>query len=250
MANPLTKRSREGVLYVRPPEVESNIDGALDQDTGVLIRRAQETDRASSEYLRSECLVHLIRAAICGGDDARYNALLPILLSRCQAILNRKVSDSVPNAEHVREEVLCELGVLFAAEAGSEPPNELDYYEVRFNDAFRTIRCLVLRRERESTQGAQVLSDGSEAEEGHGQPANLPPCRACQEDGVHLAELLDRLPDDLRRAVVLTEMGYAAESDNPNTTTVATICGVSGRTVRTWLNQARDQIEQMQQEES
>lgn len=250
MANPLTKHSKEGVLYVRPLEVESNIDGALDQETAVLIRRAQGTDRHSSDYLKSESLVYLIRAAIRSDDAVRYNALLPILLSRCQTILSRKISDSVPNAEDVREEVLCELSVLFAGEAGSDPPNELDYYEVKFNSAFRTLRCLVLRRERENTEGAQVLSDGSEAENGHGQAANLPPCRAIQEDGVQLTELLDTLPDNLRKAVVLTEMGYVAESNDPDVTTVATLCGVSGRTVRTWLNQARNQIEQMRLEES
>jgi hypothetical protein len=69
MANPLTKHSREGVLYVRPPEVESNLDGALDQETAVLIRRAQETDRHSRDHLKSESLVCLIRAALHGGDD-------------------------------------------------------------------------------------------------------------------------------------------------------------------------------------
>ncbi len=250
MANPLTKHSKEGVLYARPPAVESNIDGAVEQETAVLIRRAQETDRGSPDYLRSECLVHLIRAAIRGGDDSRYNALLPILLSRCEAILKSKISQHVPNAEYVREEVLCEFSVLFADEAEDEPPNELDYYEVKFNHAFRVLRCLVLRRERKRTEGAQVLSDGAEAEGGHGQPANLPPCRATQEDGVHLAEFLDALPENLRRAVVLTEMGYVAASDDSDATTVATLCKVSGRTVRTWLKQARTQIEQMRQEES
>ena len=208
MANPLTKHSKEGVLYARPPEVESNIDGARDQETAVLMRRAQQTDRSSADYLKSECLVHLIRAAIRGGDESRYNTLLPILLSRCQTILSRKISDSVPNAEHVREEVLCELSVLFAGEAGCDPPNELDYYEVKFNHAFRTLRCLVLRRERENTEGAQVLSDGSEAEGGRGQPANVQSCRATQEDGFHRAELLDRLPHALQQVLVLTEMGY------------------------------------------
>lgn len=250
MANPLTKHSREGVRYVRPPDVESNIDGALDQETSVLTRRALETDRRSSTYLQSESLVYLIRAAIRDGDDSRYNALLPILLSRCEANLRSKISQHVPNAEYVREEVLGEFSILFAGEAEAEPPNELDYYEVKFNHAFRTLRCEVLRRERGNTEGAQVLSDGSDAEDGHGQLANLPPCRATQQDGVHLAELLDALPDKLRRVIVLTEMGYVAESDDPNAITVATLCGISGRTVRTWLKQARNQIEQMRQEES
>ncbi len=250
MAEPLTKRSKEGVLYVRPPEVESNINGALNQDTVHLIRRAQETDRGSPDYLRSECLVHLIRAAIRGGDDSRYNALLPILLSRCETILKWKIGVQVPNAEYVREEVLSEFSILFADEAQDEPPDELDYYEVKFNHAFQVLRCLVLRRERKRTEGAQVLSDGSEAEDRREQPANLPSCRATQEDGFHRAELLDRLPHALQQVLVLTEMGYVAESTDPTKETVATRCGVSGRTVRSRLDQARQLIEKMLQEES
>jgi hypothetical protein len=250
MATPLTKHSKEGVPYVRPAEVESNIDGALDQETAVLIRRAHVTDRASSEYLSSECLVHLIRAALRSGDDSRFNALLPILLLRCEANLKSTIRRSVPNADQVREDVLGELGVLFASEGGDEPSHELDYYEVRFDHAFRTLRCAVLRRERKSTEGVEVLLDGAEIEDGRGLPANLPTCRATQEDGVHRAELLDRLPHELRHVVILTEMGYVAESEDSNKVTVATLCKVKGRTVRARLKKARQLIQQMRPEES
>lgn len=250
MAIPLKKRDKEGALYVRPPNVELNIDGATDQNTTMLIRLARVTDRESSDYITSECLVHLIRAAIRSSDDTRYNALLPILLSRCESNLKSTIRSSVSNAELVREDVLSELGVLFAGEAGSEPSDALDYYECKFDRAFRVLRCGALRREERNTRGVEALSDGSDAEDGHHQLANLPSCRATQEDGFHRADLLDRLPHELQRVLVFTEMGYVAESDDPNKITVATLCGVSGRTVRSRLKLACEQIQQMQGEES
>lgn len=259
MAIPLTKRSKEGAVYVRPAVVESNIDGTLGQETEELIRRARVPDRHSAEYLRSECLVHVIRHAIRSGDDSRYNSLLPILLLRCEANLNSKISQHVPNADYVREEVLGEFSVLFAGEAEDDPPDELDYYEVRFNHAFRTLRCEVLRRECKNTNRAKVLSDGSETDDERARSSNLPACRPTQEDGLLLADLatsFSRLPEKIQNAMALKELGLAIGSDDhkkdlaDGKDTIAARCRVSGRTVRDWLTRAHTHIEQTRQEES
>lgn len=63
-------------------------------------------------------------------------------------------------------------------------------------------------------------------------------------------ELLDALPADIRRAVVLChEMGYEEESVDPTKITAATLCGVTGRTIRSRIRQAAAYLAQFNQED-
>src|SRR4051794_21043484 len=64
MARPLLKtKEHDGTLYKRLPEIEAAIDAALTQDLETLCRRAKIRDKRATDYLPSECLVHLIRDA-------------------------------------------------------------------------------------------------------------------------------------------------------------------------------------------
>ena len=98
MVRPLTKRKRDGVRYVRPRAIESEIAIALQDDRGTLRHRLMVTDIESPSYLSSECLVHLFRDAHRKGDDRRMSAILPVLLGRCEAILKTTIVESEPGA--------------------------------------------------------------------------------------------------------------------------------------------------------
>jgi DNA-directed RNA polymerase specialized sigma24 family protein len=75
---------------------------------------------------------------------------------------------------------------------------------------------------------------------------------ASPEDGVFhrdLVEAITALPPAERRALVLCKiMGYEAESEDRGKMTAATICGVSGRTIRTRLNKAIVKLSQFKEE--
>jgi hypothetical protein len=92
MARPLVKKNDKGVL-TRPPGIEKKIDIALTQDWATLSRRTRETNPRSDDLLPSECLVHLIRDAIWRGDDRVARVLMPQLLKRAEANLERTVPD-------------------------------------------------------------------------------------------------------------------------------------------------------------
>ncbi len=126
MARPLTKL-KDGVRYTRPAAVEANIDDALRTDPNTLQRHLLITDKGASGYLRSECLIYLVREAHRTGDDKRRDAALPVLLGRCEAILEAKVSDRLPNAARLREDVLSELCELLLADGAGNNPDELDF---------------------------------------------------------------------------------------------------------------------------
>lgn len=254
MAKPLTKISRKtGKLYARPPSIERHIDEALEQDAETISKRLFVIDRRSPEYLTSECLVHLFRDALRRGDDAMRDTLARVLLQRCEAILEHKLPDSrFANAAYLRDEVLGTFAELLASDGCGDNPDELDYFECKFNSAFCCLRIDLLRSEgkqqkrfrqfRQPLSTSKEREDGDEVEEG-------PCCRATQGDGLEREDVLNALPPEVRKAVLLREMGYDEESENPDKRTIATICGVTGRTIRNRLRQARDILERLQREE-
>ena len=102
MVRPLTKRTSTGDLYRRPTDVERHIDAALAQDKSIIRRRVAVADQKSPDYLKSECLVHMLREAIQKNDDGQFNTLLTVLLSRCEKITLSKIRDKkFPNAMYL-----------------------------------------------------------------------------------------------------------------------------------------------------
>lgn len=254
MTQPLRKRDSNGRVYERPAEIEATLETVVNQELSKLKCRGEVSDRTSPEFLPSECLVYLIREARRLGNDETMNVLLPILLRRCAANLKRKVPESgLPNAYEIREEILSRFSVLFAEDGEANHLDELDYYECRFNRAFRTLRIDILNRERKRAEKLErIESDKSmagedsaddeelrrDSEELRSQPSQIP--------RVHLKELLEFLPENERRAAVLCYlMGYKEESNDPLERTAATICKVSGRTIRKRLRRASTMLSQL-----
>ena len=248
-ARPLTKRHSAGNLYVRPERVEAQINEILCQDLATLKHRLAVTDDQLPSYLLSECLVYLIRDACQNKDDAILNAVFPILLTRGEKILLAKVRDNeLSNAAYVREEVLGQFGELFATDGTEENCDGLDYFECRFNEAFRSFYIDLIRSERTRLKRFVSLSDQADTPQSNSHeeiPGRV--IEAVQSSGTvehavlqrELREAIDTLTDDERRAVNLYYVeGYKIESKNPDEVTVATICNVSGRTIRYRLAKA------------
>jgi hypothetical protein len=231
-------------LYVRPGDIEAATGAALAQDLATLCERIAVRDRRSSEYLASECLVHVIREARRRGDGNVTNALLPLLLGRCEGTLCSKLPDTFPFAAELREEVIGQLAELFAQDGTGDNPDELDFYEVRFNSALRTLRIDIVRKQTPRIEHEVSLSEllrtetaaDDEALDRLGKQFHAPPTH---EHAVLLRELLDTMTPEERDAVVLCRiMGYDEESEDPTRITAATLCGVTGRTIRNRLRRA------------
>lgn len=142
MARPLLKKG-----LTRPPGIEAKIDAAISQDWSTLSGRARVTDSRSSDFLPSECLVHLIRDALRRGDDRIARVLMPQLLSRAEANLLRTVPDTrMRDAESVRQDILSTLMQKFMDDGSEGHEDELDFYECKFLLALRLLRIDHVRK--------------------------------------------------------------------------------------------------------
>jgi hypothetical protein len=261
MAQLLTKRDQDGHPYIRPPNIEAAIDTALRQDLKTISRRSGILDRHSSEYLPSECLVHLIREGRRRNDRVLMNELLPHLLGRCEAILKAKVSDKIPNANFLRDEILAQFSELFAVDGTGENPDSLDFFEVRFNLCFRTFRIDLVRKETKANKLVKTHQTALPENEEYDLSSDdevfvwlSEHLRAVgsQESSVAMKDLIDAisaLPAKEREAVVLCHiLDYPEEADDPDKTTAATLCGVTGRTIRNRLKSARIRLSRFKED--
>jgi hypothetical protein len=248
MARPLLMHKKHGERYAHPPGIESRIDVAVAQDLPTLRQRVLSNDRSSPEFLPSECLVHLIRNARHKNDQATLDALLPILLTRCEANLEAKIPDSLySNAADLREEILSEFALLFAADGTGNNPHELDYFECKFNDAFRSLRSDMLRSERRRLKRIKPIPTFPNGEEGEvlERLSKEFHTAATHDHGLIHEELLkaiNALPADQRDAVVLRYCMGMTEA------TAAAHCKVTGRMIRYRLQRAAKNLSQLQED--
>ncbi len=249
MAHALTKMDQNGNLYTRPASVEAKINGALEQDLPTLLRRSEVTKQSDPDFLPLECLVHLIRHFRRQDNQHAMSILMPVLLRRCESILKSKVPDDfVPMAEEVREEILGEFSVLFAEDDPARGTNELDYYECKFFHAFRTFRLPIIEAARAhcepliSLPAEDQSGEEPDAEEFFSRLSETFQQQATQINYVRRNQVLravEDLPRDQAKAVLLCYFfGFAEESEDPSETTAATLCGVTGRTIRNRLQRA------------
>ena len=239
MARPLTRVSKKtGELYIRSVDVEAQIDRALTTGFPEALRRATINDRTSQEYLYSESLVHLVREAKRTGWDRESEALLLLLLERCEANLRGTIrQDGVPNAQQLRDEILQHLAMMFAEDA-VEGGTWLDYYECRFNDAFASLRIDFYNREvgqvnrsvpETAESGEELAGDSDDGAASDFWGASR------LEDHVYarqVADFLKTLPPDEYQAVVLCRLMNLTQED------AAGRLGVSVKTIYNRLTRA------------
>ena len=167
----------------------------------------------------------------------------------------------MPDAASLRQEILDDLTELFVTDGMGDFPNELDFYECRFNKAFRALRIDAVRREtRRRNRGIAVV--------------DLPPSEAASEPDAYedafarvsdsfkllptqewdvfrepFVKAIEALPADERDAVILVHvLGYKEESENPEEETAATRCNCTGRTIRNRLTRAAAKLSRFKED--
>lgn len=222
------------------------------QNLDAVVRRAQIRDRESGQYLPSECLVYLIREAGRQGDDTAMTAILPLLLPRCEATLKGKIRrEEFPDAENVIEDILSEFALLFAADL-TDPLSPLDFFECRFNAAFKTFFLGYVRRERRRRKDLVEIPARDDPDDDRTDEEVLttmsgdilrPWCEGRGQLSEELSDAISRLSADEQKVVVLRFfMGLPEESVDPVKPSIASLCRVTPRTVRNRLGKAMKKL--------
>jgi RNA polymerase sigma factor (sigma-70 family) len=254
MAQPLKKtRKKDGSLYHRRDDIEVAIDVALTQDLTTQSKRALIRDYAAPDYLPSEVLLHLIRDARRRDDETAFNALLPLLLARCEANLNAHVASTIRAAAVLRRDILGDFAELIAIDGTAEDTHKLDYYEVNFNGAFAAFRKTRVRDELGFHKLHQPIPDTKEGEsvehelgdefiarlaDFHGDNSN-------PEERIFRKQVLAairQLPREEQIAIVLVHhYGYTREA-------AARLCDVTERTIRNRLDRAYETLRKLKED--
>ncbi|WP_439621276.1 hypothetical protein [Hyphomonas sp.] len=245
------KGPNKGQLYARPPIVETELDAALLLSNDEVFARLPIGDPKASGYLRSECLVHLMRAALAQDKDTHFNRILPVLLKRCERILRSKISERiVSDAEGLREVILQDLCQLFIEDWRDPKHNKLDIFECRFNMAFRSLRLDKLEKVQNHNDNFQDLPRAGSGDDDRSdddvlaQISDASWTLPLQDSAVMARELYDAiegLPPDIRKALILCKFyQLKEESSDPSETTAAQLCKCSGRTIRSRLTKAKE----------
>jgi hypothetical protein len=209
-----------------------------------------------------EVLVHLVREAHRGKRVRLRDRLIEVLFGRCATLLRRSVR---PNdgfdADTMRDEILGRFGEVVAKDLKEEGP--LDFYELRFHNAFAALRHHVIRDERRHRQRFEEPEAGAATDDDAGQELSLEERLAspihpgtfsqarqlATVEGERLLGAIEKLPDDEREAVALCHfLDLDVESTDRNKVTAATIAGVEGRTIRARLRRAATRLERFKED--
>lgn len=244
MTLPLKKEKKNGEQYIRPSSVERAIQRAVTDGHKATLQRARTAASNSRDYVSSECLVHLIRAAQQSGDGDVARDLLPVLLARCKSNLNVTIRhDGVREPEALREDILGEIVLMFAEDAVN-PGTELDYYECRFSAAFKALRVSCYNYEVGiENKSKELPEDGDSGETDLASPSFWTPSNIENVVFAHeVLRFLYTLPKDERDAVVLTRL------NNLNQEQAARRLGVTDRTIRNLLERADKKLAKFKKE--
>jgi DNA-directed RNA polymerase specialized sigma24 family protein len=255
---PLTRRNRAGDLYAREPDVERQIAGALVLPREELRKRVAITDRGSSNYLKEECLVYLLRHYQRGGNEGNVSDLAAALVRRSTRIIRKRLRALGPEA---LEEGYSEVVTRLFRKVLDVSSDKSDFFQVRFWFAMERICIqvfgeLLAQHERGRNEIPFSQIPGYDDEEDAASETKSP--RLTEEDKRSVSAPSDEkaiIAMDLRRevqTVVLTQLdepfrsaymlrhcyGWPIEHQDPAMRTISRHFGKTPRTIRNWLTKA------------
>ena len=241
---PLRKRTKEGKLYRRPPEIEEAILDTLELPFDDFMERAKQKNRKHTEYLPSEVLVYRIRATRDNSSDQQFNALYTVL---CKRIINSCMRTEinvdggigeVGNLMDVRDLVL-ERFVTLVVKDREKYVEKLDIFEARFDRAVKLLRKdalrKILRRETPLTplkydESGNIPDDVEEYSALLNSPSMTPEEEITYR--LQVRQAIDSLPEEDRRVLDMFKAEIPIESKNPDEPTIAGLLECTPKTVQ------------------
>lgn len=248
LAKPLTRSTKAGTPYARPPEVEAQLNELLGESPAEQLARAKCTDKGSPRFLKDECLVYLVREAWFGDDLALYSELSQQLIRRCTPTIQRTLrllGVAADDLQDVFGDVITQMMTEILDDEGAG-----DFYQAKFRRGrrFLTLKVharyerqheLLLTENRLYAPRDEEVDDDEDAslEDRARQPGDV------AEDAVQLLEIREALASIRdprhRQAFVLHYYDdWPIETQDPLVPSVSGHFEVTPRTVSNWLRAA------------
>ena len=237
---PLRKRTKEGKLYVRPPEIEQIIVETLEIPFKDFMRRAKLEKRDHPDYLPSEVLVYRIRATRHESSDLHFNLLYSLLherILRACAHWGGKVGETGKTMD--ARELVVERFVILIVKDRYSYTADLDFFEVRFDRVLTLLKYDAWRKVSRRNSILTPLEDeasGDIREDVEGSFIRLnSPSMTLEEELTYRFQVrraINSLPEMERRVIDMLEAGLAIESKDPDKPTITKILGCTPKTVR------------------
>lgn len=241
MPEPLKRKDKHGVPYARPPEIEACLVKLEAIDAAARLQCFTIASKKSAGYVPSEVLMYFLRRAWAEGAREDFEKIFRMLLKRVEQSLCSVISDSrMGGARGIREEIMGRFAERIAKDCSGRA-GLLDFFEIRFDQAFAAFRTSALRQigpasvdtvplSVDSDEGQEISPEVEEAaaEFLGGDPSKLddPAFR------LELTAAIDALPKDQRRVVGLLLQGFQIDSKDLNIMTIARMLQCDERTVR------------------
>lgn len=234
-AEPLTRRNAQGQLYERAAAVQQEIEMVLCLEPEPLIAAAGD--------LRDETLVCLIRERLRAQDWSVANRLWATLMERCRHVLLRTFR-SFP--KEVRDEAIRTVMEQLYSRIAALDSDRGDFFQVRFGLALKRLgttqfqQCVWAVAQRKLAECDACEADSRNAPF---DPYQWP------EDTLAYSDAwkgLEAIKDDRHRMAFVLDKVHEmpVESDDPEAATISRYFRVSSRTIRNWLNQAKEDLAQ------
>src|SRR5215204_3872376 len=236
----LTKRKKEtGELYARRAAVELQIGEILQMDGAQILELLKNKQRDSENYILDETIVYLLRQPQTERD---LREILYTELNRRIWKLLKKFSSrfsDFSSFEDFRQRV--EMAIL--KKIFTFGSDSADYAEVNFGDFVVKTAKVAWRGELVKIEREKDLFYQERETEENEAPQienTLRSSDAPTDYTMMLREGLNKLPPNIQLVAELLLDGWQIESKNPEELTISKKLGVSSRTIRNWLAEARE----------
>lgn len=259
---PLRKQKPDGSLYSRPAEVVEQIEAILKVPIDDVVERARIHDEKDASYVRSECLVHLVRQSKANRDAEPYKQLFLILQGRIDRAVplferNSAGGKGVYQTDLEIREQVCDRFVELLCRDREGYEERLDFYEIRFNRAVALLRSTA-RRDigRAATKHLSLSFDEDTVSPTEEMTEAFERLRGVT--GENPEEILYRnrfyaaindLPPEQRQVIELMRQGVPIETSDKDALSIAKTLKCVEKTVRNRRNRAFEAIKKAMQGE-
>lgn len=245
--SPLKKKKPNGALYQRFKDVEAALGILWSLPDADLIDRLA-LGPSDKNYVQSQCLMHLARHS--RGNRRVFESVFRTLAARLRQI---RPATLIPHLKHdTLETAFDEFNMRFA-EDGVIDQDRLDFFEVDFKSAYKSIILDAQRHhiaQSEKHVAPQIKESTDDEDHALEDEANIHDSTLIERIDLsrQWGKALERMTLRQRLITKMRRQGLLIESKNPNEPTIAKLVNVDPKTVRSDLAKALKIFKQISEE--